>query len=89
MTPAFLLRPGTVARITGYADRRGHWIIVCRRRRSRGYRVAPERYRAVLEALAEYRGVMQGSGRRDAFAFRALLTDTTGLWTCLRLRQAL
>jgi hypothetical protein len=28
MTPALLLRPGAVARITGYTDRRGHWIIV-------------------------------------------------------------
>lgn len=89
MTPAVLLRRGAVARITGYTDRRGHWIIVCRRRRSRGYRVAPERYRAVVEALAQYRGVMQGSGRQDALAFRAVLTYTTGLWACLRWRQAL
>ena len=84
MTPALLLRPGAVARITGYTDRRGHWIIVCRRRRSRAYHVAPERYRAVVEALADHHGVMQESRRRDAFAFRALLTDTTGLWACLR-----
>ena len=88
MTPALLLRPGAVARITGYADRRGHWIIVCRRRRSRAYRVAPERYHAVVEALAEHRGVIQGSRRREAFAFRAILTDTTGLWACLRWRRA-
>jgi hypothetical protein len=86
MTATLSLCPGAVARITGYTDRRGHWIIICRRRRSRAYRVAPERYRSVVEALAEYRGIMQGSGRRSAFAFRALLTDTAGLWACLRWR---
>jgi len=37
-----------------------------------------------VEALAEHHGVMQESRRRDAFAFRAFLTDTTGLWACLR-----
>jgi len=89
MIPALLRRPEAVARITGYTDRRGHWIIVCRRRHSRVYRVAPERYRSVVEALAGHHGVMQGSGRRDEFAFRALLTDTTGLWACLRWGHAL
>lgn len=87
MTPAVLLRSGAVALITGYTDHRGHWIIVCRRHRSRGYRVAPERYRALAESLAEYPGVMEGSGRRDALAFRALLTYTTGLWDCLHWRH--
>jgi hypothetical protein len=89
MTPALPLRLGAVARITGYTDRWGHWIIVCRRRRSRVYRVAPERYRAVVEALAQHRGVMQESRRWDAFAFRVLLSETTGLWACVRWRQAL
>jgi hypothetical protein len=89
MTPALLLSPGAVARITGYTDRRGHWIIICRRRRSRAYRVAPERYRAIVEALAGHPGVMQGSGRRDALAFRALLADTTGLWASLRWGHAI
>jgi hypothetical protein len=89
MTAALPLRPGVVARITGYTDRRGHWIIIGRRRRSRVYRVAFDRYCAVVEALAEHRGVMQGSERWDAFAFRVLLTDTRGLWACLRWRKAL
>jgi len=89
MTTTLPLHPGVVARITGYTDHRGYWIIVCRRRRSRGYRVWPERYRAVVEALAKHHGIMRGSERWDAFAFRALLNDTTGLWACLRLQHAL